>query len=317
MRYIQDLKEGEVIREVYLCKKKVTAISKKGDPYDSLTLQDKTGMLDGKIWDPNSAGIDHYEEMNYVAITGEVTIFMNKPQLKITRLRVASEGEYNPADYVPTTEKDVDKMYDWLLSIVDSINAPYMRALLEYFFKNDEIAAKFKAHSAAKSVHHGFLGGLLEHTVSVTSSCNFFAKQYPYLNRDLLLTAALLHDIGKLEELSEMPLNDYTDDGQLLGHITIGALMIEDAIRTIDGFPEIKRRELLHCILAHHGKLEFGSPKKPALIEAWALNFADDLDAKMETFKESVAAANTTDISWLGFNKMLDSNIRRTSADEL
>ncbi len=317
MKYIQNLREGETISEIYLCKKKTSAISKTGKPYDSLILQDKTGNLDGKIWDISSAGINDYDEMDYVFVSGEVTLFNNKPQLRITRLRVASEGEYDLSDYIPSTEKDVDKMYEWLLSIVDSISAPYMRTLLDSFFRNAETASKFKAHSAAKSVHHGFLGGLLEHTVAVTSTCNFFAKQYPYLNRDLLLTAALLHDIGKLDELSEMPLNDYTDDGQLLGHITIGALMIEDAIRTIEGFPDIKRRELLHCILAHHGKLEFGSPKKPALIEAWALNFADDLDAKLETFKESIATANVTDTSWLGFNKMLDSNIRRTSVDDL
>ncbi len=316
MHYIQDLKEGQVIREVYLCKKKTTALSKKGDPYDSLLLQDKTGTIDGKIWDPNSDGINHYEEMDYVSITGEVTIFMNKPQLKITRLRVASEGEYVPADYVPCTDKDVEQMYTWLLNCIGTIKAPYMRALLEHFFMDEATAAKFKAHSAAKSVHHGFLGGLLEHTVAVTSNCNHFSKQYPILNRDLLLTAAMLHDIGKLEELSEMPLNDYTDEGQLLGHIMIGARMVENAIADIPDFPAVRKTELLHCILSHHGELEFGSPKKPALAEAIALSFADNVDAKLEAIKEAFAPVAKEDTSWLGFNRWMDSNIRRTTPGE-
>ena len=171
-------------------------------------------------------------------------------------------------------------------------------------------------HSAAKSVHHGFVGGLLEHTVSVTRNCNYFAENYPFLNRDLLLTAAMFHDIGKLKELSTFPENDYTDAGQLLGHIMIGAEWIGDKIREIDGFPVVLANELKHCILAHHGELEYGSPKKPALVEALALSFADNLDAKMETVREILAGVPENNLQWQGFNRLLDSNIRRTSTIE-
>ena len=156
------------------------------------------------------------------------------------------------------------------------------------------------------------MGGLLEHTLGVVRLCDFYCKQYPILNRDLLLTAAMLHDIGKTKELSAFPENDYTDDGQLLGHIVIGAEMVGERIRKIPGFPAKTANELKHCILAHHGELEYGSPKKPALIEAAALNFADNTDAKLETMREMLEN-NNSDSEWLGYNRLLESNFKRTS----
>ena len=170
----------------------------------------------------------------------------------------------------------------------------------------------FQFHSAAKTVHHGFVGGLLEHTLSVTKLCDYYAGYYKELNRDLLITAAIFHDIGKTKELSRFPENDYTDDGQLLGHIIIGTEMISDRMKEIEGFPASIAVELKHCILAHHGELEYGSPKKPALLEALALNFADTTDAKMETMIEALNAGGEIK-GWLGFNRFLDSNIRRTT----
>ena len=162
-------------------------------------------------------------------------------------------------------------------------------------------------------MHHGCVGGLLEHTLGVTKNCDYFAKMYPVLNRDLLLTAAIFHDIGKLKELSTFPENDYTDAGQLLGHIMIGAEWVGDAIKSIDGFPVVLANELKHCILAHHGELEFGSPKKPALVEALALSFADNIDAKMETFRELLVNVPENDTKWQGYNRFMETNFRRTS----
>ena len=162
-------------------------------------------------------------------------------------------------------------------------------------------------------MHHGFVGGLLEHTLGVTKNCDYFAKMYPVLNRDLLLTAAIFHDIGKLKELSTFPENDYTGAGQLLGHIMIGAEWVGDAIKSIDGFPVVLANELKHCILAHHGELEFGSPKKPALVEALALSFADNIDAKMETFRELLVNVPENDTKWQGYNRFMETNFRRTS----
>ena len=316
MKFIETLREGERINEIYLCKFKQAALTKSGKPYDNVILQDKTGTLDAKIWDPGSVGIDEFEPMDYVYVAGDVTSFQGNLQLSIKRVRKVGEGEYEPENYLPVTDKDIDEMYKEMMGYINSIKNTYLSKLLHMFFDDEAFAKAFKFHSAAKSVHHGFVGGLLEHTVSVTRNCNYFAENYPFLNRDLLLTAAMFHDIGKLKELSTFPENDYTDAGQLLGHIMIGAEWIGDKIREIDGFPVVLANELKHCILAHHGELEYGSPKKPALVEALALSFADNLDAKMETVREILAGVPENNLQWQGFNRLLDSNIRRTSTIE-
>lgn len=312
MRYITSLREGERINEIYLVKSKQSALTKNGKPYDNVLLQDKTGTLDAKIWDPGSVGIDEFESLDYVAITGDITSFQGNLQCSIKRARKVSEGEYDPKDYLPVSTKDIDEMYQDLLGYINSIKNPYLSKLLHNFFDDPAFAKAFKFHSAAKSVHHGFVGGLLEHSLSVTRNCDFFAKNYPVLNRDLLLSAAIFHDMGKLKEISIFPENDYTDAGQLLGHIMIGAEWIGEEIRKIDGFPVILANELKHCILAHHGELEYGSPKKPALIEALALSFADNIDAKMETFTELLVNVPENSKEWQGYNRFMETNYRRT-----
>ncbi len=316
MKYIDTLKEGMRISEVYLCKSKQIAQTKAGKDYGNLVLQDKTGSIDSKIWDLTSPGICSFEAMDYVRVDADVTLFQGSFQLNVRRIRKADEGEYVPADYLPVSSKDIDKMYEQLQSFVHSIKNPYLNRLAESFFMEDEEFAKaFKFHSAAKSVHHGFVGGLLEHTLSVVGICNYAAKNYPELNRDLLLCAAMFHDVGKLRELSVLPENDYTDDGQLLGHIVMGAEMVGERIRTIPGFPPRLETELKHCILAHHGELEFGSPKKPALLEALALSFADNMDAKMETMIEALRGGGDNK-GWLGYNRFLETNLRKTTPQE-
>ena len=314
MHFIGELREGERINEIYLCKQKQTALTKAGKPYESLVLQDKTGTLDAKIWDPSSQGIEECDALDYVNVMGDVTCFQGALQLNIKRLRKASEGEYEPKDYLPVSEYDVEEMYGELQGYVKGLTNPYLKKLAGGLFLEDAAFAKrFKFHSAAKSVHHGFVGGLLEHTLSVTKLCAFFAERYPILNRDLLITAALFHDIGKLEELSAFPANDYTDAGQLLGHIMIGAEWVGEGIRSIEGFPVVLENELKHCILAHHGELEYGSPKKPALVEAMALSFADNVDAKMETMREILANVLDNNLEWQGYSRLLETNIRKTS----
>ena len=287
MRFIDGLCEGETIRNVYLCKGKRSAETRNGKPYDNLILQDKTGTLDGKVWDPNSQGIADYDEKDFIEVFGDVINYNGNLQLNIRQIRKAEEGEYNPADYMPTTDKSVDGMYEELTAYIRQISNKYLRQVLEFYYIKDEaFIKKFKAHSAAKTVHHGFSGGLLEHTLSVTRMCDYFATSYSILNRDLLLSSAILHDIGKVKELSDFPDNDYTDEGQLIGHIVIGVEMINDAIRSIPGFPEKLAHELKHCIVAHHGELEYGSPKKPALAEASCTDMADSTDAKLQTLTE-------------------------------
>lgn len=312
MKYINTLREGDCVSEIYLCKKKQRMLTKNGKAYENLMLQDKTGQVNAKIWDINSGAIEDFDELDYVYVVGDVTIFQGANQLTIRRARRVEEGEYDPADYLPITDKNIDEMYAELLRYIEGLENPYLKELAEAFFKQESFEKKFKGHSAAKSVHHGYVGGLLEHTLSVVQNCDYFSRQYPLLNRDLLLTAAMLHDIGKLWELSDFPENNYTDEGQLLGHIAIGASYVARMAEHIPDFPRTLRSELVHCILAHHGELEYGSPKKPALVEAFALSIADNLDAKMETWKEAVSSIQENDLHWLGFNRLLDSNIRRT-----
>lgn len=311
MKFIKELAEGNNIQGVYLCKSKLSTETKNGKPYDSLILQDKTGTLDTKVWEPYSPGIGEYAAGDYIEVVGEVITFNGAKQAKLTRIRKCQEGEYDPADYLPCTNKNIGEMYEQVLSYINSMQNEYLKKLLQSFFVEDEEFIKaFKNSSAAKMVHHGFIGGLLEHTLSVTNLCNYFAGAYPLIKRDLLLTAALCHDIGKTREISAFPENDYTDEGQLLGHIVVGVEMVSEKIRLIEGFPVKLANELKHCIVSHHGELEYGSPKRPALIEAIALNFADNADAKLETITEVLKNADSPD--WLGYNKFLESNVRKT-----
>lgn len=314
MKYIRDYKEGDRMFDIYLCKHKQSAVTKNGKPYETVILQDKTGTIDAKVWDPNNAGISEFDTLDYIEVYGDVNSFQGALQVNVKRIRVCHEGEYDPADYLPVSKKNIDEMYKELLGLIGRTENEYLKKLLESFFVEDEAFIRaFRTSSAAKTVHHGFVGGLLEHTLSVAKLCEYFCKTYPILKRDLLIAAALCHDIGKMKELSLFPENDYTDDGQLLGHIVMGAEMVGEKARQIPGFPPVLEAELKHCILAHHGEYEYGSPKKPALIEAAALNLADNADAKLETFSEALQGA--TGYGWLGYNRLFESNIRLTRLD--
>ena len=312
MKYIRDLTDGSRINEVYFCKGKTAATTKNGKTYYNVSLQDKTGSIDGKIWDVTSSAINEFEAGDYVDITGDVSVFAGSLQVSIRRLRKAEPGQYSESDYMPVSRYSIDSMYEGLMKYASSVENEYLRQLINMFFVEDqEFIQKFKYSSAAKSIHHSFIGGLLEHTVGVVGLCHVFAKTYTFLNRDLLITAAMFHDIGKTREISPFPANDYTDEGQFLGHIMIGYEMIHEAVRKIDGFPVLLEQQLKHCILSHHGELEYGSPKKPSIAEAVALSMADLTDARMESFREAVEA-NPMKEDWLGFSKIFEANISKT-----
>jgi len=312
MKYIKDLKEGDRVFDIYLCKHKQAAVTKNGKPYENVILQDKTGTIDAKVWEPNNPGIGDYDSMDYIEVYGDVNSFQGALQVSVKRIRVCREEEYNPADYLPVSSKNIDTMYQELLGLIKSIENTYLKQLLESFFVKDEAFIKaFRNSSAAKTVHHGFVGGLLEHTLSVTKLCDYYCGAYPILKRDLLLSAAMCHDIGKTKEISAFPENDYTDDGQLLGHIVMGSQMVAEHAAKIEGFSHNILAQLQHCILAHHGKYEYGSPKIPAIIEAVALNYADDTDAKLQTFKE-ILDNNNENNGWLGYNRLFESNLKAT-----
>lgn len=314
MKYINTLEEGNNISNVYMVKQVNLATTKAGKEYLNVILQDKTGMLGAKVWEPNDPGIEDFDSLDYVEVTGEITSFNGQLQMNIRRARKVEMTEINEADYLPCTEKDIDQMMGEVDSIIDSIETDdYKKLLTSIFVEDKRFAAAFMKSSAAKAMHHAFVGGLLEHTLNVAKICEGYCKLYPEINRDLLITAALCHDIGKVVELSPFPQNDYTDAGQLIGHIVIGTEMVKEKASKIEGFSPIRLKELMHCILAHHGSLEYGSPKQPSIIEALALNMADDTDAKIEMMKEGLREDLNEEGWTVKWNNALDRRIRKTS----
>ena len=315
MIYIKDFQEGDRISGIYLVRTKATYQSKRGKDYYSLTLGDKTGTVDTKIWDVDSPAIADFESNDFVNVSGTVTVYNGKIQFKVEKLMQAQPGSYSPADYMPSSRYPVKDMYAELLQFRDSINNPYIKKLLNSFFEDDKAFIRnFATASAARTVHHSFVGGLLEHTLSVTKICDFLAMRYDFLDRDVLIASAMLHDVGKTREMTPFPQVDYSDEGNLLGHIMIGFEMVRSHMRAIEGFPQDLQDEIGHCILAHHGMLEFGSPVLPKTAEALALSKADDLDAKMETIREALNVRNSGE--WLDVNRWLGGvRVRRTTED--
>ncbi|MCL1877864.1 MAG: HD domain-containing protein [Defluviitaleaceae bacterium] len=307
MKYVKNLLEHERVVEHYLCKKKESRESRAGKTFLSLKLQDKTGQIEAKIWEMTN-DIASFEEGDIVKIDGIVGSYLGELQIKITKLRRSREGEYVASDFIPTTGNDIDEMYGKISAMIKSVKNSHVKTLLENIFRDNSDA--FKKSSAAMHMHHAYMGGLLEHTLSVAETCMFLGARYRYVNADVLLAGALLHDIGKIFELSPLPQNEYTDDGQMLGHIIIGVEMVSAEIAKIENFPHELASLIKHCIVAHHGEFEFGSPKIPAIPEAMILHFADNIDAKLTTFAE-IYDKDTTPGKWTTYQKSLNRYIRK------
>jgi 3'-5' exoribonuclease len=311
MRYIEDLQENEQVVEHYLCKKKQTFKSKSGKNYLSLLLQDKTGAIDAKIWDLNN-NVKNFEENDFVKIDGTVLLYQNELQLRIIRIRKSEPGEYDENNYIPTTSKNVEELFQEILKYVNGISNPFLKKALEIIFiENAETGTEFQKRSAAKTMHHSYMGGLIEHTLSVAQICDFMSGRYKFVNRDVLIASALLHDIGKIYEISKFPDNDYTDDGQLLGHIMIGYEIFHEAAKRVPGFPPGMKKGVKHCILSHHGEYIYGSPKRPKTIEAFILHCADNMDAKVKIFEEAFEKDNTQG-AWIGYSRLLERYVRKS-----
>jgi len=311
MRYIEDFKENEHIIEHYLCKQKQSLKTRSGKTYLSLRLMDKTGTVDAKVWEMNN-DIQSFEEGDMIKIDGNIVTFQNELQLKVNKLRKSREGEYITGNYIPMTDKDIDSLYADVVAIIKSITHPQIKQLLENILVNNKPQAEaYKTRSAAKYMHHAYMGGLLEHTVAVAHICDFMSSRYKHINRDILMAGALLHDVGKIYELSEMPINDYTDDGQMLGHIVMGCEMVSAQVAQIPGFPHELASMIKHLIISHHGEYEYGSPKLPCTAEAILLHYADNMDAKLKTFEEAFDNDKTPG-PWTGYNKALNRYLRRS-----
>jgi 3'-5' exoribonuclease len=280
-------RENQNIVGFFVAGSKQVRTKKDGTTYFALILGDRTGQIESRMWDTTGAG--DFEAGDVIKIQGEVCRYNEKLQINIKKLRRAAPGEYALRDFLPQTERDIDVMWTELEGWVASFTDPHLQTLLEAFLHDPQIGSALREAPAAKGLHHAWIGGLLEHMLSLMGMCDLAAKHYPGVNRDLLLTGVFLHDIGKLRELSWGTSFDYTLEGQLLGHITIGLGMIEAKIAAIPDFSAAKRLLVEHLVLSHHGKYEYGSPKLPMTAEAIILHYLDDLDAKMQTVRSDFA----------------------------
>ncbi|MBN1662988.1 MAG: HD domain-containing protein [Deltaproteobacteria bacterium] len=301
--YIRDIKAGEKISTGFLLTEKNLAFSQKGAPYLNLRLKDKTGEVDGKVWENALEFNDVCKKGDIIQITARAVSYKSALQLSVLAMKQANPEEIDPADYFPSSKYDIETMYAEILEFVDKMESPCLKELVSAFLQNDETAALFKQAPAAKGFHHVYIGGLLEHTLSVTRLLKFAAGHYQGVNHDLLIAGGILHDIGKIHELSFDGVYDYTDEGRLIGHIIIGMEMVNAGIAAIKDFPEQTAMELRHLILSHHGELEFGSPKRPKTLEALIVHHIDDMDAKVNAFQEYAPAG---DSEWTPFHRLLE-----------
>jgi len=303
--YIKDIKPGEKVNESFLVTEKNLAFSQKGTPYLNLRLKDKTGEVDGKIWENAIEWDKAFSKGDVIKAQGGAVSFRNTVQLSITGVRKVDDSAVEIAEYLPASKGDIDVMFADLMAFVEQIETPCLRALLHLFFHEGEVADLFKKAPAAKGFHHVYIGGLLEHTLSVIRLLDQVTKHYQGINRDLLITGGILHDIGKIYEYTYDRMFDYSDEGRLIGHIVIGLEMLDERIGAVEGFPTQLAMELRHLILSHHGTQEFGSPKRPKTLEALIVHFIDDLDAKVNAFQEFVKESDDNS-HWTPFHKLLE-----------
>lgn len=311
MRYIEDIRDGENVLGHYLCKKREVLKTKSGKNYMNLILADKTGSVVAKAWTLNN-DIQSFEAGDFIKVEATAGLYLEEIQLNVRKIRKSQAGEYLPEDYIPVTDKNIDSIWAHLKELINSLANHYLKEMLtNIFVKNEEISGAFLRSSAAKQMHHSYMGGLCEHTLSVAQICDFLAPRYKFVNRDILISAALLHDIGKIYELSDFPENDYTDAGQLLGHINMTSELIGAEAAKITGFPPVLKNLLQHCILSHHGRHEYGSPILPKTIEAAILSYADITDAHVKMFEEALEKG-PAESDWTGYNRALARDIRKS-----
>jgi len=307
--YVCEIEVSQVVQAVLLVQHKEVRQKKSGEPYLSLTLGDKTGDLDAKMWDNAQEAIDTFERDDFVRVKGMLQVFQNRLQFTIHKLHPVPESEIDITDFLPASKRDRDEMWAELRSWINSMTNPHLKALLETMFADPAVALAFRTAPAAKTVHHNWIGGLIEHVLSLCHLAKFTAVHYPDIDFDLLLTGVILHDIGKITELTYSRSFGYSTEGQLIGHIVTAIRMMEDALRQLPDFPPALRDLVQHMVLSHHGALEYGSPKLPLFMEALLLHQLDNLDSKMECMRSHIEKDRKVTGVWTGYNSALDRSV--------
>ena len=297
--------ENKIVTSTFVVVAKQIKPKKTGEPYLALTLGDRSGQLEAKMWDNVEEVLEAFEQDDFLKVKGLINKYKQRFQLTIHKLRKLGDSEIEFADYLPKTTKDIDELWKTLTDFVSGFQNQYLKTLVQAFMADPEIAAAYRNAPAAKTLHHAYIGGLLDHVVSLFRSCDLISRNYPHINRDLLLTGAFLHDIGKIHELTYNRSFSYTTKGQLLGHLIIELEMLQAKLIQVPGFPEELKTLVEHLIISHHGQYDFGSPKLPMFPEALMLHYLDDLDSKMEAMRAHFERESTLDGPWTSYNASL------------
>jgi 3'-5' exoribonuclease len=305
--------ENKIVTSCFVVVSRQVKPKKSGEPYLALTLGDRSGHLEAKMWDNVEEAIDGSNQDDFIKVKGLVNKYKNRFQFTIHKLRRLGESEVDFADYLPKTTKDIGELWQTLAGYVASFKDPYLKALVEAFMSDPGIAEAYRTAPAAKTLHHAFIGGLLEHVVSLFNSCDLMCRNYPQINRDLLLTGAFFHDIGKIHELTYHRSFSYTTRGQLLGHMIIELEMLQAKLPLVPGFPDSLKALVEHLIISHHGQYDFGSPKLPMFPEALMLHYLDDLDSKMEAMRAQFERGGDSEGGWSGYNPSLGRPLLNTA----
>ncbi|HOC59066.1 MAG: HD domain-containing protein [Syntrophaceae bacterium] len=315
--YLQDIKQGDKIASSFLVAEKNLAYSQKGSAYLNIRLKDKTGETDGKVWDNATEWDRVFKKGEIVFIEGRALSYRNALQISVVTIKPCALEDIDPSDYLPVSKMDTRTMFQELLVFIGAVSSEPLKKLLEAFFLDEKTAELFRRAPAAKGFHHIYLGGLLEHTLSVVRLLDHAADHYPELNRDLLVAGGMLHDIGKIFEFSYDSLVSYSDEGRMIGHLVMGVEMINKKIEAIPDFPPRLALELRHIILSHHGEFEYGSPKRPKTLEALVIHYMDDLDAKLNAFQSFVAADTAnSDSEWTSYNRFFERYLYKGRLDK-
>ncbi len=314
-KFVSQLNGGTTIDEIFLVQNKDLRTTKNGSLYIQAQLSDRTGMIDARMWDASTPFFESLGSDTFLRIKGRTEIYQNKIQLIIKHISKTNQEDIKLEDYLPGTEQDVNKMFSELKQIVSSIKQPHLKNILNLFFSDKDFCKDFCSAPAAVQYHHAFLGGLLEHTLSVAKLGDTIAPLYPELNRDLLICGIILHDIGKISELCYEKNFHYSDEGQLIGHLISGVLMVEEKAKQIDDFPKTLLDLLRHLILSHHGEYEWGSPKLPMTLEAITLHYLDNIDAKIHAFNKAISGDKDPSDNWTNYNKMFERKLFKKTHD--